>query len=184
MMATSLPAHHTDRTGPWARLRRFLSWWSGELADLASARASAARDWRLMLLRSERGCDVYLRTRDRIELVGTSPTEGDPSLARLLGRFVRHKMPARQIVLRLGPDEVVQTRLSVPAAASEVLEAVVRNQIERLAPWPADKAFFAYETTAASDGSATLDVRLAVAARSLVEGLVADLDTLGFAPGV
>jgi general secretion pathway protein L len=184
MMAASLPVHRADRPGPWGRVRRFLAWWSGELADLASTRAGAARDWRVMLLRSDRGCDVYRRTRGRIELVGTSPAEGDPSLARLLGRIGRHKIAPRQIVLRLGPDEVVQTHLSVPAAAGEVLEAVVRNQIERLAPWPADKAFFAYETTAAVDGSANLDVRLAVAARSLVEGLVADLAALGFTPGV
>jgi general secretion pathway protein L len=181
MMAASLSERRSDAR---AGVRRFFSWWSGELADLASARASAARDWRVMLLRSERGCDVYLCTRDRIELVGTAPTEGEPQLAELLQRLGRHKIAPGQIVLRLRPDEVVQTRLSVPAAAREVLDAVVRNQIERLAPWPADKAFFAYEAAAASDGSATLDVRLSVTARSLVEGLVADLDALGFAPGV
>jgi general secretion pathway protein L len=180
-MAASLPVSHTD---PWASLRRFFAWWSGELAGLASERAAASREWRVMLLRSERGWDIYLRTRGRVELVGTSITEGDPPLAELLRQLGRQKIAPSQIVLRLRPDEVVQTRLSVPAAAAEVLEAVVRNQIERLAPWPADKAFFAYETTAASDGSATLDVRLAVTARGLVEGLVADLDALGFAPGV
>jgi general secretion pathway protein L len=181
MMAASLPLHRTDS---WASARRFFAWWSGELSDLASKRASASRDWRVMLLRSERGWDLYLRTRGRVDLVGTSLAEGDPPLAELLRQLGRQKTSPAQIVLRLRPDEVVQTRLSVPAAAAEVLEAVVRNQIERLAPWPADKAFFAYETTAASDGSAMLDVRLAVAARSLVEGLVADLDALGFAPGV
>jgi general secretion pathway protein L len=183
MMAASLPVP-VRRTDPQSGIRRFLSWWSGELAELASPRPPAARDWRVMLLRSERGLDVYLRTRDRVELVGTAPAEGGPPLAKLLRRLGRHKVAPGQIVLRLGPDEVVQTRLSVPAAASEVLEAVVRNQIERLAPWPADKAFFAYEASPASDGSAALDVRLAVAARSLVEGLVAELDALGFAPGV
>lgn len=181
MMAASLPVRDTD---PWGSVRRFFSWWSGELADLASARSSAARNWRVMVLRSEGGCDVYLRARDGVELVGTSPSGGEPQLAELLRRLGRHKIAPSQIVLRLRPDEVVQTRLSVPAAAGDVLEAVVRNQIERLAPWPADKAFFAYETSPASDGSSALDVRLAVTARSLVEGLVADLDALGFTPGV
>ena len=136
MIATSLPV--VLRTDSWARVRRFLSWWSGELADLAAARATTTRDWRVMFLRSERGCDVYLRARDRVEMIGTSPTGGDPPLADLLRRLARHKIAPGQIVLRLRPDEVVQTRLSVPAAAGEVLEAVIRNQIERLAPWPAD----------------------------------------------
>jgi general secretion pathway protein L len=181
MMAASLPVL---RTRPQGSVRRFLAWWSGELADLASPRATTASDWRVMFLRSERGCDVYRRAGGRVELVGVSAAGGDPPLGELLRRLRRHKIAPRQIVLRLRPDEVVQTRLSVPAAAGDVLEAVVRNQIERLAPWPADKAFFAYETIAASDGSAALDVRLAVTARSLVEGVVADLDALGFAPGV
>jgi general secretion pathway protein L len=181
MMAASLPA---PRIGRWASVRRFFAWWSGELADLASDRTSASRDWRAMLLRSERGWDIYVRSRGRVELVGPSLAGGEPPLRELLRQLGRQKIAPSQIVLRLRPDEVVQTRLSVPAAAGEVLEAVVRNQIERLAPWPADKAFFAYETAAALDGSATLDVRLAVTARSLVEGLVADLDALGFAPGV
>ena len=70
MMAASLPARRGDlRTA----VGRFLAWWSGELAELASAKRSAAREWRLMLLRSERGCDVYLRNRGHAELVGTSP---------------------------------------------------------------------------------------------------------------
>jgi len=180
-MAASLPLGRSDaRTA----VRRFFAWWSGELAELASARGSAARDWRVMLLRTERGCDVYLRNRGRIELAGTAPAESAPQLTKLLRRLGRNKIAPSQIVLRLRPDEVVQTRLSVPAAAGDVLEAVVRNQIERLAPWPAEKAFFAYETSPASDGSATLDVRLAVTARALVESLAANLAALGFAPGV
>jgi general secretion pathway protein L len=181
MMAASLPAIPAR---PQGSLRRFLAWWSEELSDLTSRRAPTSRDWRVMFLRSERGCDVYVRTRGRTELLGTASADGDPPLGKLLRRIGRHKIAPGQIVLRLRPDEVVQTRLSVPAAAGEVLDAVVRNQIERLAPWPAEKAFFAYETTAAPDGSAALDVRLAVTARSLVEGLVDDLDALGFAPGV
>jgi general secretion pathway protein L len=182
MTSASLPV--VRRTEPRWSVRRFLTWWSSELADLASTRATTSPDWRVMLLRSDRGWDIYLRTRGRVELAGTSRAGGGPPLGKVLRPLARHKIAAGQILLRLSPDEVVQARLSVPAAAGEVLEAVVRNQIERLAPWPADKAFFAYETTAASDGSAVLDVRLAVAARNLVEGLVAELDALGFAPGI
>jgi general secretion pathway protein L len=176
MTASRLP-------GPRAEVRRFLAWWSSELSELAAARASAPA-WRVLLLRSERGWEVYVRPRDRIELAGASSAGPDQPLAEARRRIGRSKIAAEEIVLRLQPGEVVQTRLSVPAAAGDVLEAVVLNQIERLAPWPADKAMFAYETTPAPDGSPALDVRLVVAARSLVEGLVAELNALGFAPGV
>src|SRR5262249_5190988 len=73
---------------------------------------------------------------------------------------------------------------NVPAAAGDVLELILRNQIERLAPWPADKALFAYEIAPSADGSTSLEVCLAIAGRSLVEGLVAEFGAAGFAPGV
>jgi general secretion pathway protein L len=171
-------------TRPAAGVRRFLAWWSGELSDVVAARAAKSRAWRVMILRSERGTEVYLRSRDAPALVATSSAGLEQPLTELARRVGRGKVAPVEIVLRLQPGEVVQTRLSVPAAAGDVLEPVVRNQIERLAPWPADKALFAYETAPAEDGSATLDVRLAVAARSLVDGLVAELEALGFAPGV
>jgi general secretion pathway protein L len=164
--------------------RRFLSWWSSELSDLvAAATASGPRAWRIMFLRCERGCDVYLRTGDRIELIGTSNPASDQPLAELRRRLGAHKITPAQIVLRLQPSEVVQARLSVPAAAGGMLEPILCNQIERLAPWPADKAVFAYEVAATADGG-TLDVALAVAGRSVVEGLVTELDNFGLAPGV
>jgi general secretion pathway protein L len=137
-----------------------------------------------MFLRSEKGCEVYVRMRDRIELLGTSRTGDEQPLGELQRRFGRARISPAQIVLRLQPSEVVQARLSVPAAAGDVLEPIVRNQLERLAPWPVDKALFAYEASAPPDASATLDVALAVTGRSLVDGLVSELDALGFAPGV
>jgi general secretion pathway protein L len=125
-----------------------------------------------------------VRPRDRIEPAGAFSAGPDAPVAEARRRLGRSKIGSEEIVLRLQPREVIQTRLSVPAAAGDVLDAVVRNQIERLAPWPADKALFAYEAAPSPDGSPTLDVRLAVAARSLVEGLVAELAALGFSPGV
>lgn len=198
MMAASLgpgsdpslpPAHALStveargQTPGWAGVRRFLSWWVSELSDVSAARASASRAWRVMFLRSERGCDVYLRTRGRIELLGTVPAGAQPD-AKLRRRLGRQKIAQSEIVLRLQPGEVVRTHLSVPAAAGDVLEPIIRNQLERLAPWPADKALFAYESTSPADGSATLDVPLVITGRSLVEGLVGELDALGYAPGV
>jgi general secretion pathway protein L len=177
-------SRYAGLAGPWAGVRRFAAWWSAELADVASATSARSRAWKVMFLRCERGCDVYVRARDRIELIGTSRTGGDQPIAELRRRLGRHKIAPAQIVLRLQPSEVVKTHLSVPAAAGDVLEPIVRNQIERLAPWPADKALFAYETAAPRDGSATLDVPLVITGRALVEGLVAELEEFGFRPGV
>jgi general secretion pathway protein L len=168
---------------PRASLRRFLAWWMRELSDVA-AQWTKSRAWKVMFLRCERGCDVYLRTRNRVDLVGTTHSGGDAPVAELRRRLARHKIAPAEIVLRLQPSEVVQARLSVPAAAGEVLEPIVRNQLERLAPWPVDKALFAYESRPAPDEPATLDIHLAVTGRGRVEGLVSELDAFGLAPGV
>jgi general secretion pathway protein L len=169
---------------PRAAVRRFLTWWSNELSDAIATTAARSRAWKVLLLRGDKGCDVYVRLRDRTELVGTFRTAADFPLAELRRRLGRQEIAPAEIVLRLQPGEVVLTRLNVPAAAGDVLEPIVRNQIERLAPWPADKALFAYDVAPASDGSSTLDVALAVAGRSLVEGLISELGAAGLAPGV
>ena len=75
----------------------------------------------------------------------TPDTGSDRLLAELTQRFGKRKAAAGPVVLRLQPSEVVETRISVPAAAREVMEPILRNQIERLAPWPVEKALFAYE---------------------------------------
>jgi general secretion pathway protein L len=175
---------HANLAGPWAGMQRFFTWWGSELSDVASTTGSRSRAWKVLFLRCERGCDVYVRTRDRIELIGTSRGGGDQPIAQLRRRLRRHKIAPAEIVLRLQPSDVVRTHLSVPAAAGDVLEPIVRNQIERLAPWPADKALFAYEAAALQDGSATLDVPLVITGRALVEGLAAELEDFGFRPGV
>jgi general secretion pathway protein L len=169
-----------------AALRRFLAWWSSEISDMLASRANSADVWQVMFLRREAGsgCDVYLRSRKSIEQVGTSLEAGEQLREQLRRRLGNGKIPPSGIVLRLHPSEVVQTRISVPAAARGVMEPILRNQIERLAPWPADKALFAYEVAGEANEAGALDVKVAVASRGAVDGLVAELGSLGYRPGV
>lgn len=178
MMAASLVMR------PRAGVGRFLAWWSSELSDVAAARASRSRPWRVLFLRRDGGCDVYVRARGRVQQIGPSRAGGGLPVAELRRHLGHHEIAPAEVVLRLEPAEVVQARLAVPAAAGDVLEPILRNQLERLAPWPADKALFAYEAARPSDGSATLDVSLVITSRSLVEGLMTELGNAGFAPGV
>ena len=119
-----------------------------------------------------------------IEQIGTPDTGSDRLLAELTQRFGKRKAAAGPVVLRLQPSEVVETRISVPAAAREVMEPILRNQIERLAPWPVEKALFAYEVADEAGEAGSLAVQLTVTGRNVVEGLVAELDGLGYAPDI
>jgi general secretion pathway protein L len=169
---------------PLASVRRFVDWWAGELSDVLAARSAQQQTWRIMFLRRGRGCDVYVRMRDRIEQIATPETGADQLQAELARRFSKRKAPAGAVVLRLQPSEVVETRISVPAAAREVMEPILRNQIERLAPWPVEKALFAYEVADDAGEPGTLAVQLTVTGRNVVEGLVAELASLGYAPDI
>ncbi len=169
---------------PLASVRRFVDWWASELSEALAARSPPQQPWRIMFLRRGKGCDVYARTHERIEQIATPETGSDRLLAELTRRFGKRKAAAGPIVLRLQPSEVVETRISVPAAAREVMEPILRNQIERLAPWPVEKALFAYEVADDASEPGTLAVQLTVTGRNVVEGLVAELDSLGYAPDI
>jgi general secretion pathway protein L len=169
---------------PLASVRRFVVWWAGELSNLLAARSPQQQPWRIMFLRRGGGCDVFVRTHERIEQVATPDTGSDRLLAALAHRFGKRKAAAGPVVLRLQPSEVVETRISVPAAAREVMEPILRNQIERLAPWPVEKALFAYEVADDASEPGVLAVQLTVTGRNVVDGLVAELDSLGYAPDI
>src|SRR5262245_32801288 len=168
---------------PWAGVRRFVDWWAGERSEVLAGASPQQRPWRIMFLRRGTGCDVYVRTQERIEQVAAPDTGSDRLLAELRRRLGAHKGAAGPVVLRLQPSEVVEARISVPAAARDVMEPILRNQIERLAPWPADKALFAYEI-AGSGEAGTLDVALTVTGRNVVDGLVGELDAMGYLPDI
>lgn len=169
-----------------ASIRRFLTWWAGELSEMLARPASTAETWQVMFVRRAAGAgtDVYVRSRQSIEKIASSDASGEQLAEQLRRRVGKGKIPPSAIVLRLHPSEVVQTRMSVPVAARDVMEPILRNQIERLAPWPADKALFTYDVADQPNEAGALDVQVAVAARGGVEGLVAELDALGYRPGV
>lgn len=165
-------------------LRRFVDWWAAELSQLISARKASSRGWDVMFLRREAGCDAFVRSREQIERIGTPQTGSDALVAELQRRLGRRNVSRPHVVLRLQPSEVVHSRINVPAAARDVMEPVLRHQIERLAPWPADKALLAYEIAGSATEPGMLDVRLAITGRQRVEALVGELEVLGYRPDV
>jgi general secretion pathway protein L len=167
----------------FAKARRFLDWWASELSELLSIGASS-RKWDVLFLRRETGCDVFVRSGERIEQVGTPQTGSDELVKELRGHLGRRSAARLQIVLRLQPGEIVQSRVNVPAAARDVMEPVLRHQIERLAPWPAEKAVLAYEIAGPAQEAGMLDVRVAITSRQKIDALVEELASLGYRPGV
>ena len=169
---------------PLASVRRFVDWWAGELSDALAARSAAAAALADHVPATRQGLR-RLCAHARAHRAGRHTRHRQRSTPGRAAAAVRkRKAAAGGIVLRLPPSEVVETRISVPAAAREVMVPILRNQIERLAPWPVEKALFAYEVADDAGEPGTLAVQLTVTGRNVVEGLVAELDSLGYAPDV
>jgi general secretion pathway protein L len=83
------------------------------------------------------------------------------------------------VVLELPADKIVMRRITVPAQARKFLSGVIRNQIERLSPWPANGVVYGFATEAAAGDAAVVEVRILMAARTDVDAARQDLAALG-----
>jgi general secretion pathway protein L len=85
------------------------------------------------------------------------------------------------VTLELPPDEIVQQRISVPARAREFLPGIVRNQIERLSPWPAAEVAYGFDAAPSLKDPDTLDTRVLITPRANIDAARNELDTLAVA---
>ena len=85
------------------------------------------------------------------------------------------------ITLELPPDQIVLQRNEVPARAREFLAGIVRNRIDHLSPWPADQVVYGFDVAATEGSADTLDTRVLMTSRAVVEAAQRDLAALGIA---
>ena len=83
------------------------------------------------------------------------------------------------VVLEFPADKVVMRRITVPAQARKFLSGVIRNQIERLSPWPANGVVYGFAVEAGAGDAAIVEVRILMAARTDVDAARQDLAALG-----
>jgi general secretion pathway protein L len=83
------------------------------------------------------------------------------------------------VILEISSENVVVRRLNVPAQAREFVAGIVRNQIDRLSPWHSGQAVYAFIAETNAEDAATLDVRVFIASRSVVDGVRAQIAAAG-----
>ena len=83
------------------------------------------------------------------------------------------------VILEFPADKVVMRRITVPAQARKFLGGVIRNQIERLSPWPANGVVYGFAAEADGGDAAVVEVRILMAARADVDVARQDLAALG-----
>jgi general secretion pathway protein L len=83
------------------------------------------------------------------------------------------------VIYELAADKVVTRRINVPTQAREYLPGIVRNQIERLSPWPADQVMYGFAAGANSEDGASLDVRVLMTSRAIIDSVRDALASIG-----
>jgi general secretion pathway protein L len=144
--------------------------WIEILAGLAIAMREARRARRALVVAVEKGRLVV---------------RGGSAAASMRARAASEIAAAARkafVTLELPPGEIVQQRISVPARARDFLGGVVRNQIERLSPWPAREVVYGFDAAASLQDPETLDTRVLITPRANIEAAKNELAALGIAP--
>ncbi len=84
--------------------------------------------------------------------------------------FVVFEMPERDVVIRT---------IKVPAQARDFLSGIVRNQIDRLSPWPPQDAIYGFEFHPVASDASSLEVQISIASRGTVESTRDELRAIG-----
>src|SRR5271163_3193709 len=117
--------------------------------------------------------DALLRDAKAGSVLATVPvgTSVSTELARSVqDSFVVFELPAGKVVMR---------KISVPAQARKFLSGVIRNQIERLSPWPAGGGVYGFEAETGTADAAAVDVRILMAARTDIDFARRELAAVG-----
>ena len=87
------------------------------------------------------------------------------------------RQPARKsfVIAEFPADKVVRRDITIPAGAQKFLSGVIRNQIERLSPWPPNNAVYGFSSEPNAENAAVVNVRILMASRTDIDAFRNDL---------
>jgi general secretion pathway protein L len=166
------------------RVGTFFRWWSAGL--LACLPSSAQRVLRPTPARVILGIDGD-------EIVASQDMDGEarelgrcslqvPDMENLLQNLPKSKQ--EQVILLLPTDKVLSKVISLPLAAEGNLRQVVGFEIDRLTPFSLEQVYYDAAVVERQPAVRRVQVRLAVAVRSLVNTLLERLAGIGVSPDI
>jgi general secretion pathway protein L len=168
------------------RLGNFYGWWLGALSALLTRKPQAAQPWRILLMRRDDGLEVIENAGGKaVSLATIGPRQAGPIPAPVTTALRAAAQSSAPIVLRLSPEEVVERTIQIPKGASDVIEPVLRNQMNRIVPWPQEETRFGYTMTPSGPGAPDqIDVKVAATTRDVLEAALREARALGAEPGL
>jgi general secretion pathway protein L len=147
--------------------------WIEVLARLVLAWREHRRSQRTLMISEENGALVVHQS----DATGRKAERKPKVLSGATARRVVRSARGRFVILALSADKIVTRHLNVPAQAREFLAGIVRNQIERLSPWPAGDVMHGFYANAEDGGS--LDIQVLMTSRASIEGARTTLAAAG-----
>jgi general secretion pathway protein L len=146
--------------------------WGRWIEILAALVVAAHEAWR-----ARRALSVAIENNRLVVRSGASAIPAELPVAAALADAARRHF----ITLELPADEIVLQRINVPARAREFLPGIMRNQIERLSPWPVDQVVYGFDAAVSPADPDTLDARVLMTSRGNVETARSALAAMGVA---
>jgi len=156
-------------------IKAVLKRWIEVLARLVLAWREHRRSQRTLMISEENG--ALLVRQSGADAAGRNAERKPKVLSAATARRIARSARGRFVILALSADKIATRHLNVPAQAREFLAGIVRNQIERLSPWPAGEVMHGFFV---SEGdSASLDIQVLMTSRATIEGARATLTAAG-----
>lgn len=159
--------------------------WIRELSRILTARKRGQRSWTTLLLSTPEGMSVHVADAGLNGTVLTLPANApSEEITALRKRAMQEaSKDPKKILLRLSASDIVDRTVQIPAAASDVIDPVLRNQMERIVPWPVDETHYGYQivgTNAAAPDQ--LDIYVAATTRKVLDNALHRAHALGLKP--
>ena len=159
--------------------------WIEVLAGLLLAWRARRRERRSLIIRDEDG-QLVIRPGepDRDTIIRDAASQEEPpgfvlSAGTAIAGDVARAARDGFVVLELPADRIVTRRTNVPAQAREFLAGIVRNQLERLSPWPPEQAVYGFDAEVSGEDAAILDVRVLITSRAVIDSALEELAAIG-----
>jgi general secretion pathway protein L len=167
-------------------IRRLYDRWLAALAALLTPQPASAQAWRVLLMRRDEGWEVIENAAGKPVSLATlgHPSHG-PMPAPVAAALRAAAQGSAPIVLRLSSEEVVERTVQIPKGASDVIEPVLRNQMNRFVPWPQEDTHFGYTVTENAPGAPDqINVQVTATTRAVLDAALAEARVFGVRPGL
>jgi general secretion pathway protein L len=167
-------------------IRSLYGAWLRALSALLTPQPAAMQFWRILLMRREQGFDIIENAGGKaVSLATSGPQRSGPIPAQAATALRAAAQSSAPIVLRLSAEEVVERTIQIPKGAADVIEPVLRNQMNRIVPWPQEETRFGYIVTENEPGAPDqINVQVTATTQGVLEAALAEARALGARPSL